>query len=203
MKIVLAHALGRTPASFALLLWRLRRAGHKPETFSYFAFAERHDAMLERLVTRLRPLAKDGRPVGLIGHSFGGLLLRQALPMVPGLRVHHFVMLGVPNNPPRMAGVASGWRVWRAHAGEVGERLADPKWFESLPPVRVPYTVVAGTMGWRGRRSPFGDEPNDGILAVSETLVAPDDKPVELRAIHAMLMNARGATRLILDAFKV
>ena len=45
--------------------------------------------------------------------------------------------------------------------------------------VQVPYTIIAGTGGPRGRWSPFGSEPNDGIVAVSETACAPDDVVLE------------------------
>jgi len=200
MKVLLAHGLARTPVSFAILARRLRRAGHRPETFGYVAFAQKHDRILTRLAVRLRRLAVEGEPVGLIGHSMGGLLIREALARVPELEVRHFIMLGVPNRPPRLADRASGWWTFRLFTGEAGRRLADPAWFESLPPLRVPYTIIAGTRGWRGAVGPFPGEPNDGIVAVSETLVAEGDRPVELPVLHTFMMNDREATRLILVA---
>jgi pimeloyl-ACP methyl ester carboxylesterase len=200
MRVLLAHGLSRTPVSFALLARRLRRAGHRPEMFAWFAIAEPHERILGRLVTRLQQLAAEGEPVGLVGHSMGGLLLRQALARVPGLKVRHFVMLGVPNRRPRLADKASSWWTYRFLTRDVGRRLADPAWFESLPPLRVPYTIGAGTRGWRGTAGPFPGEPNDGIVAVSETLVCPQDKPVELPVLHTFMMNHRETTRLVLDA---
>jgi hypothetical protein len=53
----------------------------------------------------------------------------------------------------------------------------------------VPYTIVAGTAGPRGRWSPFGDEPNDGIVAVSETPILDEDPVVRLPVTHTFMMN--------------
>ena len=109
MRVLLVHGLARSPLSLAILAERLRRAGHRPQFFGYLPLAESYAHVLRRLVRRLRGLAADGEPVGLVGHSLGGLLLRHALPFVPNLHVHHLVMLGVPNQPPRLAP-----RAWRS-----------------------------------------------------------------------------------------
>ena len=48
-------------------------------------------SIVSRLVTRLQHLAAQREEVGLVGHSFGGLLLREALAAVPELRVKPLV----------------------------------------------------------------------------------------------------------------
>ncbi len=75
----------------------------------------------------------------------------------------------------------------------------DASWFRRLPAPSVPYTVVAGTAGWRGRLSPFKGEVNDGAVAVSETLVKDDDHPVLVPSVHTFLMNSRLVHRLIVE----
>ncbi|WP_348240920.1 esterase/lipase family protein, partial [Salmonella enterica] len=64
-------------------------------------------------------------PVGLVGHSLGGLLLRQVVAEQPDLPVRHLVMLGSPNRPPRLARSAWDWWLFRRLAGECGAFLAD------------------------------------------------------------------------------
>mgnify|MGYP006915170926 CR=1 FL=1 len=60
----------------------------------------------------------------------------------------------------------------------------------SLPVPKVPTRIYAGTAGPRGRLSPFGNEPNDGILTVKETEI-PGIPIVHVRALHTFIMNAR------------
>ena len=83
--------------------------------------------------------------------------------------------------------------------GGWGERLTDSSWFRSLPGLSVPYTLVAGTGGSRGQLSPFAAEPNDGKVAVSDTLVGDHDQPVLEPTRHTFIMNRRSMHRLILE----
>lgn len=199
MRVVLVHGLGRTRLSLALLARRLSRCGHTTESFPYSALAETHERIVSRLESRLRRLAAQGAAVGLVGHSFGGLLLREALAAVPELRVKHLVMLATPNRQPRLARRVYTKFPFRILRGNCGRCLADSSWYRALPGLSIPYTVVAGTGGWRGRLNPFKGEPNDGAVALSETILSDNDRPVLVPALHTFIMNRRCVHRLIID----
>jgi hypothetical protein len=187
MKLLLVHGLWRTPLSFLLLVRRLRGWGYQTEVFGYAAVAQGYDAIVSRLVERLERLARAG-PYAVIGHSLGGVLLRSALAHLAS-QPEHFVMLGTPNRPPRLAQTLGVRWVYRRIMGECGVNLSSPLFYASLPLPRVSYTIVAGTAGPRGRWSPFGYEPNDGIVAVSETRILDDDPLVLLPVTHTFMMN--------------
>ncbi len=197
--MLLVHGLGRTRFSLAMLALRLSRSGHRPEFFSYSPFTEAGPRIVLRLVVRLRQWGAQAEEVGLVGHSFGGLLLREALAQVPELSVRQLVMLGTPNRQPRLAPLVLGRWPFRLFRGDCGRYLADPAWFGRLPRIACPYTLVAGTAGWRGRLSPFKGEANDGIVAVSETKVEESDQPVLLPVLHTFMMNSRAVHRLIVE----
>jgi len=201
MRVVLVHGLGRTRLSLSLLARRLSKSGHTTESFPYSALVETHDSIVSKLVSRLRHLAAQRAEVGLVGHSFGGLLLREALAAVPELRVRHLVMLATPNRQPRLAVRLYTRLPFRILRGSCGQCLTDPSWFRSLPMLSIPYTIVAGTGGWRGWLDPFEGEPNDGAVAVSETLASDNDQPVLVPAIHTFIMNRRAVCRLISERF--
>jgi pimeloyl-ACP methyl ester carboxylesterase len=197
-KVLLVHGLGRTPLSLLLLGRRLAREGYRPESFSYYAFAESHQRIVARLVRRLRLLRSEEAPVGLVGHSLGGLLLRQALAEVPELPVRGLAMLGTPNQPPRLAQRVKHWRSFQVLARSCGEFLASPAAFASLPPPNCPYLVIAGTVGWRWKWTPFEGAANDGFVAVDETRIRPDESPVQLPVAHTFMMNNRAVQDAIL-----
>jgi pimeloyl-ACP methyl ester carboxylesterase len=189
MLTLLAHGLGRTPISMFPLAVTLRRAGHRTQFFGYSPTFETVPRVVERLAARLRVLARFDQPVGLIGHSLGGLLLRSALAEVPELRVRRLVMLGTPNRPPRLAARAWQWLPFRVLTGDGGRFLATPARHAVVPLPTVPYTILAGTAGPCGRYSPFGDDVNDGIVSVSETLIRPENQPELFPVWHSFMMN--------------
>lgn len=192
MRVLLAHGLGRTPLSMLWLAHRLRRAGHAPETFGYAAWAESYRTIRERLITRIERADAGATPWVAIGHSLGGLLLRDAIAATepaPPNHLAHLIMLATPNQPPRLAPQAARVPPFRWFTGECGRRLASPDYFRSLPQPAVPCTVIAGTRGPTGKWSPFGSEPNDGVVAVSETVLSPSAAPQTVRAAHTFIMN--------------
>ena len=196
MNLLLVHGLWRTPLSFFLLIRRLRGWGYATEQFGYAAVAQGYDAIVSRLIQRLERLARSG-PYAVIGHSLGGVLLRSALAHMSGPLPQHLIMLGTPNRSPRLAQVLGVHPVYRRIMGECGVNLSSPLFYAGLPVPKVPYTIIAGTAGPRGRWSPFGDEPNDGLVAVSETRICDDDPVVILPVTHTFMMNSSGVHEVV------
>ena len=58
--------------------------------------------------------------------------------------------------------------------------------------------MVYGTRS--GRWKLFGGDPNDGTVAVAETLVAPGDQPILVATRHTFMMNHAGVRRAIREA---
>ncbi len=191
MTILLVHGLGRTPASLWRLSRALERAGHRTVRVGYVAAVESWDRIRARVRRQAEAVARDGAPYAVVGHSLGGLLLRATFGDWPDhlARPRHLVMLGTPNAAPRLARRLHQLLPYRLALGECGQLLADPAFFAALPPADVPCTVIAGTRGWRGRRSPFGDGPNDGIVALDEARLGDGTPVVEVRATHTFLMD--------------
>jgi hypothetical protein len=197
LAVLLVHGLWRTPLSLLSLRRRLNAWGHHPELFAYAAVAQRYERIVERLVRRLERLAAGEMPYAAIGHSLGGVLLRSAIPRVQGRPPEHLVMLGTPNRPPRLARRLGAHWAYHRLMGESGTNLAREDFYAALPTPEVPYTIVAGTRGLRGSWSPFHGEPNDGLVAVSETRIRQDDVVVQLPVTHTFMMNNRDLQAVI------
>ncbi|MBD0268531.1 MAG: alpha/beta hydrolase [Cyanobacteria bacterium Co-bin8] len=188
MKVLLIHGMARTSLSLMGLERRLFQAGFTSEHFGYFAFAESFDQIVERLQRRLQVLSAQG-PYAVVVHSLGGLMIRAALGGRANDCPQHVVMLGTPNQPPRLA--LHAWQLlpFRWFTGQCGFNLTCPDFYQKLPPLLCPYTIIAGTVGPRGSWSPFGDEVNDGIVALSETQLGPCDRILQLPVWHTFMMN--------------
>lgn len=199
MQILLIHGLARTSFSLRNLERRLQQAGHSTTQFSYLAFAETFDQIAQRLSRRLWELEQQG-PYAVVAHSLGGVLIRAALGLGEGTHPHHVVMLGTPNQPPRLAPLA--WKVppFQWFTGQCGQNLTCAKFYQHLPPLPTDYTIIAGTRGPRGPLSPFGDEINDGIVALSETKIRDTDTVVQLPVWHTFMMNNPDLQRVVINA---
>jgi hypothetical protein len=188
MRLLLVHGMGRTPLSLVRLTRFLQGRGYRPERLGYLAAAEGFERIRTRVRRRLEVLALAGEPYAVIGHSLGGLVLRAALSGLEPAPVH-LIMLGTPNQPPRLAGRLHRLWPYRLVCGESGQLLARQEFFAQLPPPQVPYTIIAGSGGPRGPRSPFGSDENDWLVAVEETKILPADRPKVFQVGHTFMMN--------------
>ena len=136
-----------------------------------------------------------------MGHSLGGVLLRLAIDRLPAdaRRPDRLVLVGSPQGVPRLARRFSTWPIYRLISGEAGQMLADASRMAALPAPAVPCTVVVGTRGFPPRLSPFGDEPNDGLVAVAEVAPIEGVETLMLARGHTFLMNARELREHICD----
>ena len=199
MHLLLVHGMGRTPLSMGRLARSLTRAGHDVHHVGYSAALERVDQIATRVRERLEACTSDGRPCVAIGHSLGGVLVRLALAMDPPLAhpLRHLVMLGPPNQSPRLARRLQRFWPYRWVNGEAGQRLADPAFYAAMPGIPVPYTIIAGVGGRRDRWSAFGGEPNDGLVSREETRCDAADEILEVPARHTFIMNHPEVRKLI------
>lgn len=185
-------------------MWRLGRTlarhGHCPRYAGYTARSESLAVIEARVDRRVAEVANAGREWALIGHSLGGLLLRGALARQSGLTPHLLVLLAAPNCPPRMARRSMRWAPFRWWTGEAGRSLASFEHFAELPVPTCPVLSIAGTRGWPASVGPFCGEPNDGVLAVSETHLGGEEPDLLVSASHTFIMNHRSAVAAILAA---
>ena len=209
MNILLIHGLGRTPLSMRSLSQALAEAGHQPMSFGYTTLTESFDEIVGRLRDRLQVLSQNP-PYGVVTHSMGGVLVRAALSgSDPGsdlaepalLSPAHVVMLAPPNQSPRLARIACHLPPFLWFAGQSGQNLASKAFYESLPKLTCPYTLITGNIGITGSLSPFGSEINDLVVGSEESKMYPYDKLIEVPAPHSFIMNNKLAQSETLRAF--
>lgn len=201
LDVILIHGMGRTPLSMALLQNRLRAAGFKPSLFGYSATLERFVPCTARLVAKIRQTTGN-RPYALVGHSLGTVLIRGALPELTANPPLACFFLAPPSVACRAARFFAGNPLYKLLMGEMGQQLADEAFMAGLPKPLANTWVVAGTKGLGERFSPFGAEPNDGILSVAETQVGPEIPLIQIPATHTFIMNSPQVAGHIVQTLK-
>lgn len=192
MDAILIHGMGRTPAAMSILAARLWAANIRPHLFGYSVTFERWDKCIQRLENFIEKCAKNNDYI-VIGHSLGTVLTRATLPRLTHKPVACF-FLAPPTQVCRAARNFAHRRLVRLLMGEIGQLLANEQFMESLPLPGVRAKIYAGTGGPCGRYSPFGDEPNDGLLTVKETLL-PSIPVQTVPSIHTFIMNSKIVTQ--------
>lgn len=199
MDAVLIHGMGRTPLAMSILAARLLRAGIRPHLFGYSVTFERWDQCVRRYERFIAKRIKGNEYI-IVGHSLGTVLTRVVLPRLIHKPVACFLL-----TPPAQACKAARYfapKRWvKLLGGEMAQLLADQEFMASIPPTGIPTKIYAGTAGPRGRYSPFGDEPNDSVLTVKETML-PDVPHQTVPILHTFIMNSRAITSDIVKTAK-
>ena len=193
---VLVHGMVRTPVSMALLAYRLRRQGFRTAIFGYSVTVEKFSSVLVRL-QRFIEARRNEQSYIVVGHSLGAVLLRCVLPKLQRLPAACF-LLAPPSRACVFARLLAPRLPYRIVTGEMGQLLADEQFMQSVPLPQCPTWIYAGTGGPSTGFSPIGDEPNDGVLKVSETRLA--GVPLVLvPAMHTFLMNSNLVVRDLIE----
>lgn len=188
LSVILVHGMGRTPIAMWPLAARLRAQGFRPALFGYVPAFERWDNCVNKLKKFIEKRAST-EPFILVGHSLGTVLIRAVLPRLSRKPIACF-FLAPPTQACLVACRFAPNFVYRILFGQMGQLLSDRQFMDALPVPDVPTKIYSGTGGSTGLFAPFGREPNDGVLAVKETLLP--SVPVQtVPALHTFIMNSK------------
>lgn len=184
--VFLIHGLGRTRASLWPLAWKLRRAGYRTALVPYSHATRTLEEIAAQLKRRVAREAGGGR-YHLVGHSLGNIVIREGFRggYPPGLG--RVVMLAPPNRTAKLAQKLKRNLLFRAFAGDSGQKLGSEDFYAGLPAPSVEFAVLAGDRGHRL----LSREPNDGVILVETTRLEGMKEFRVLHRTHTFIMNAR------------
>lgn len=184
--VVTVHGLWMRGASMAALKRRLEPLGLRVASFGYHSVTRSladNAAALADFIERM-----PGDRVHLIGHSLGGVLIRDALARSALQRIGRVVCLGSPLRGSRTAARLARLPGGRAAIGKCLAEHNDRGGFQSWgTPVEVGSIAGRVPLGFGRLLGPF-PEPNDGTVAVAETTVEGLRDHVVLPVSHVALL---------------
>lgn len=199
MLVLFVHGMGRTPLSGWPLLRRLKQAGLRTTTFGYATTFENFNSIKLRLISKISKIAGEESYI-LIGHSLGGVLIRAALNALPEHieRPRHVFLLGSPIQTSRLAVRLKNNPVYRALTGDCGQLLASQSRMNEIGSLSETTTSIAGVRGFANGLGPFGDEPNDGVVSVTETSAPWLKNQKQVPVVHTFLPASGRVAEIIL-----
>jgi len=168
-----------------LLRFRLRHCGFRATQFSYPTVRcniTQNAQRLQRFVNKI-----DADIIHFVGHSLGGLVIRQLFHDFPTQRPGRIVTLGTPHSGSLVAqqfNRSSVGRMILGHSLEHGLLGDIPPWHDDRE-----IGVIAGNLSIGvGRVLPGLPKPNDGTVAVAETFFNGMTDHAEVHVSHTALL---------------
>ena len=208
--VILIHGLHQAPFIMRPMAKCLQTQGFATHQFSYRSMRDGIKVNSQRLNAWLKVNHNPAKPFDLIGHSLGGLIIRDFIAHYPEWKVGRCVTLGTPHN-----GSVSGDYIWRlvpAIVGKSYEQALDGT-VASLPK-DIELGVIAGNkaqglgqpiLAYHNRKLRKADIEtssenlaNDGTVYISETKLASATDHIILPVTHTgMLVNKEVAQQAI------
>jgi len=196
MDIVIIHGIrlwysptGTSPA-LRPLRWQLLRRGFCVHEFDYNTILESFAGIVKRFSIWLKQTVVN-RPYIIVAHSMGNLVTQFTLPHLPTMLPYHWLMVTPPNKPPQSAKWVRANPIMRGLLGDCGCKLVDEAFYGNRPSLsKTPFTIIGGTQGIYGRFSPFGNQPNDGLLLLEEIKLPDVDDILLLPYNHFQIIGS-------------
>ena len=202
--VVLLHGLARTDASMAKLERTLAQNSYKPVNIGYPS----RKYTIEELANTVLPPAiaecQDSISVNFVGHSMGGILVRQYLSEHEIRDLKHVVMLAPPNQGSELVDKLSTVPGFKALNGPAGLQMGTGEMSvpKKLGPVDYSVGVIAGTDTINLILSRMLPRPNDGKVSVESTKVDGMADHITVPVSHPYIMKDNGVIEQVLYFLK-
>ena len=203
MQVLYVHGMGRSPLSGWPMLRRLRRAGLRTHSFGHWVSWQSFATIVGALRQQLLQVAHNDAYV-LIGHSLGGVLLRQVLQTLPHtIRApERLFLLGSPVQVSSIAARLGSNPLYRLATGDCGRMLASAERMGAIGAPAVPVTAIVGVKGWSLVAGLLPRETHDGVVTLSETAAPWLTDVVQVPVPHMLLPSDAGVTQVILQRLR-
>lgn len=200
--VVLSHGLGRSDTAMWRMEDKLEEAGFEVCSIDYDTIGETVEHVLNEANSEIENCIKAANRVHFVGHSLGGLVIKNYLATHPDFATQHnlgeVVMVGTPNKGSEVADKLANHMVMNLDGG-IGKALmtGETTLGKQIPTPNVAVGVIAGTNN-SGSTSQYFSGPNDGLVSVESAKFANMKDFISLSVSHsAMRYNEEVASQII------
>ena len=176
-QIIILHGLGRSPRSMQKIEKSLAGQGYRVLNVGYSALTGSFEQVLTETIEKIDSWINPQQTVHLVGHSFGGILIRGILANREDWNFGRCVMIGSPNKGTSVASYVLKHKVLRYLSPPVTKQLTpDSELLKLLPDPEIETGIIAGSkpynlvipVSWFYRKA-TNNAPGDGVVEISNT----------------------------------
>jgi triacylglycerol lipase len=171
--VILLHGLGRFRQSMRKLEQHLTGLGYSIINLAYPSTTKSIETIAETHLARAVQGCEAQRAgkIHFVGHSLGGLIVRQYLQRHSVPEGSRLVMLSPPNQGSELVDLLVRVPLYRWITGPAGQEIGrgPESVINRLKPVGIDVGVIAGNLSINLVFSAFMDGPDDGMVSVKST----------------------------------
>jgi len=173
--VILLHGLGRFRQSMRRLEQHLKDLSYTTINLAYPSTTKSIETIAETYLARAVQGCESGGGVKIhfVGHSLGGLIVRQYLQRHSVPAGSRLVMLSPPNQGSELVDLLIQIPLYRWITGPAGQEIGrgPESVVNRLKPVGIDVGVIAGNLSINLLFSAFMDGPDDGMVSVKSTML--------------------------------
>ncbi len=199
--VILLHGLGRFKQSMRKLEQYLKSLGYSTLNLAYPSTTKSIETIAETHLARAVQgcEAQGAGKIHFVGHSLGGLIVRQYLQRHSAPAGSRLVMLSPPNQGSELVDMLLKIPLYRWVTGPAGQELGRGPGaaVNRLKPVETEVGVIAGDRSVNLLVSAFTDGPNDGLVSVKSTVLPEMRDFVVVHNTHTFIMRDPAVMRQV------
>ena len=201
--VILIHGFGRSNSAMSSLSDQIEEAGYEVHRVGYSSLTQDIDGIRDEVSEKILDLSLDGaKRVHFVGHSLGGLLIRDHLGRHDHHNLGYVVNLGSPSRgTPVVDQLRDEW--WFGLAGPAVLALSarGSPFLDGLPSPHYALGIIAGNVGREGEGDVIPGV-DDGVVPLASTPVKGMKEYLVIPSSHYRLRRHPQAVGAILQFLK-
>jgi pimeloyl-ACP methyl ester carboxylesterase len=192
--VILLHGLGRFKQSMSMIEKHLRSLGYSTINLAYPSTTKSIETIAETHLAAAIQNCEERRAgkIHFVGHSLGGIIVRQYLQRHSVPAGSRLVMLSPPNQGSELVDLLMQIPLlYQWVTGPAGQELGrgPNSVVHRLKPVGIEIGVIAGNLSINLLFSAFLDGPDDGTVSVKSTMLPEMRDFLSVPNIHTFIMR--------------
>ena len=204
--VILLHGLGRLRQSMRRLEQHLKGLGYTTINLAYPSTTKSIETIAETHLARAVESCEAGDAVKIhfVGHSLGGIIVRQYLQRNSVPSGSRLVMLSPPNQGSELVDLLLHVPVYEWITGPAGQEIGrgPEAVVHFLKPVEIEVGVIAGNRSINPLFSAFLEGADDGMVSVKSTMLSEMSDFIMVPSTHTFIMRSPEVMRQVAHFLK-